>query len=85
MVASTAIVTDPQTVSVTVGGRLAATEVVGAGAVDQPASVDLVPDADGACRARFLVSPTVVPDDVLGNGDGRELGLQFTRLEFTPR
>jgi hypothetical protein len=78
------LVTAPQTVSVSVGGQLVGTEVVGPGVVDQPAAVELTPDADGACRARFLVSPTVVPNDVLANGDTRELGVQFTRLEFAP-
>jgi hypothetical protein len=78
------LVTEPQTVAVSVGGQLEETEVVGPGAVDQPAAVELIPDADGACRARFLVSPTVVPNDVLGNGDTRELGVQFTDLRYSP-
>lgn len=47
----------------------------------QPLHVELSPGIrDGAGLVEFLVSPTAVPDDVLGNGDRRELGALFTNL-----
>jgi hypothetical protein len=38
----------------------------------------------GACVARFTISPTAVPDDVIGNGDTRALGTHFTSFVYTP-
>ena len=36
----------------------------------------------GRCVVAFTVSPTLVPDDALGNGDTREVGVRFDSLEY---
>lgn len=74
----------PQTVTATVDGREVARAVVQPTAIDQPLTVPLTPDSNGACTVGFAVTPIAVPDDVLGNGDERRLGVQFTRLDFVP-
>jgi hypothetical protein len=38
----------------------------------------------GICTATFSVSPTAVPAQVLGLGDVRDLGVQFTALRYEP-
>jgi hypothetical protein len=37
------------------------------------------------CKVAFSISPTVVPADVLGSGDTRELGIRFKRVTFSPK
>jgi hypothetical protein len=74
----------PQTVVASVDEREVARTVVEPTAVDQPLAVPLVADSAGACSVTFRVTPTAVPDDVLGNGDRRALGVQFTKLEYVP-
>jgi hypothetical protein len=38
----------------------------------------------GYCLVNFSISPTVVPAEVLGNNDTRELGLRFLRMVYRP-
>jgi hypothetical protein len=33
---------------------------------------------------RFTIAPTAVPDEVIGNGDTRELGVHFASFRFEP-
>jgi hypothetical protein len=39
----------------------------------------------GLCSILFTITPTAVPNDVLKNGDMRELGIRFTRFVYRPR
>jgi hypothetical protein len=71
----------PQTIVARAGGR-----VVGRLRIDpgQPRTVLRAPllPRDGVCRVVYSVTPTAVPDDVLGNGDRRELGAHFDGWTF---
>jgi hypothetical protein len=40
---------------------------------------------DGACEAAFVISPTIVPHDVLRTPDLRELGVRFVSMNFVGR
>jgi hypothetical protein len=73
----------PQTVTATVAGRVAGRAVVRPDAVDVPLRVPLRPESR-ACTVRFAISPTEVPDRVIGNGDVRELGIHFTSFDYRP-
>ena len=37
------------------------------------------------CQVAFSISPTVVPAQVLGTADKRELGIRFRRVSFRPK
>ncbi|MFQ5426028.1 MAG: hypothetical protein ACE5EV_02995, partial [Gaiellales bacterium] len=39
---------------------------------------------DGRCTVRFAVTPTAVPDQVVGGGDPRELGVHMVGFFFSP-
>src|SRR5205085_1493908 len=38
----------------------------------------------GVCSVDFTVTPTTVPDQTLGTGDTRELGIRFVRVRYRP-
>ena len=38
----------------------------------------------GVCSVDFTVTPTTVPDQALGTGDTRELGIRFVRVRYRP-
>lgn len=46
-------------------------------------NVPLSPER-GYCLVNFSISPTVVPAEVLGNKDTRELGLRFMKMVYRP-
>jgi hypothetical protein len=72
-----------QLVTAFVGGKAVARTALLPNSVDVPLVVPLRPSG-GACVARFTISPTAVPDDVIGNGDTRALGTHFTSFVYTP-
>jgi hypothetical protein len=51
------------------------------GATRRPFRVRLYPQ-DGLCQTVFTVSPTLVPADVLGNDDRREIGVRFSTFLY---
>jgi hypothetical protein len=71
----------PQTVRAFVGGREVARAHVRPTTVGRLWTVPLTGVA-GECRVRFTIAPTAVPDEVLGNGDTRELGVHFASIRF---
>jgi hypothetical protein len=72
-----------QEIVVSVGGRPVERVRVARGASTQFFSVPLEPE-NGICGVAFTISPTAVPNDVLGNGDLRELGIRFTSFSYAP-
>jgi hypothetical protein len=72
-----------QLVSASVGGKPVARTALLPNSVDVPLVVPLRPRG-GACVVRFTISPTAVPDDVVGNGDTRALGTHFTSFVYIP-
>jgi hypothetical protein len=39
---------------------------------------------DGLCGVEFTITPTAVPNDVIKNGDLRQLGIRFARMTYRP-
>jgi hypothetical protein len=39
----------------------------------------------GVCTVGFTVTPTSVPEQTIGTGDTRELGIRFVRIRYRPR
>ena len=70
----------PQTVVASVAGRPVA-RIRFQAPDDAVLRVPLTPDADGACRVTFDVSPTAVP----GGGDARRLGVHFDAFNYELR
>lgn len=52
--------------------------------VGRQMTVPLVSDK-GDCGVRFTITPSTAPDDVLHNGDKRQLGIRFKRFVYRPR
>jgi hypothetical protein len=75
--------TDPQTVTATVEGEVAA-RVTFDPSAEEELAVPLTP-RDGSCLVEFSVSPTGVPAELtLGaNPDTRVLGVHFDRFDYT--
>lgn len=72
-----------QTVSAFVGNREVARVRVQPTTVGRLLTVPLSGVA-GECQVRFTIAPTAVPDDVIGNGDTRELGVHFASFRYEP-
>jgi hypothetical protein len=72
----------PVTVVATSGARKLGRVVVPPGG-RRTFTVPLSPQR-GYCLVNFSISPTVVPAEVLGNNDTRELGLRFLRMVYRP-
>ena len=70
-----------QTVVARSGGREVARLRLAPGRPRTVLRVPLEP-RDGVCRVVFAVTPTAVPDDVLGNGDRRVLGAHFDGFAY---
>jgi hypothetical protein len=73
--------TAPQTVVARAGGREVGRLTLRPGQPRTVLRVPLVP-VGGACRVVYEVTPTAVPDDVLGNGDERVLGAHFDGFAY---
>ncbi len=75
--------TGPQVVTAHAGHRTASVRL----RPDEHASLPIrvEPASDGVCRARFTVSPTAVPADVIpGSTDERALGVHFGAFAYEP-
>ena len=71
----------PVTVVARSGGKVA--RIVVPGGARRTFDVPLSPER-GFCLVNFSISPTVVPAEVLGNKDTRELGIRFMRMVYSP-
>ena len=75
--------TEPQVVTAHAAGRTASVRLEPDEHASLPIRVE--PAKDGVCRARFTVSPTAVPAEVIaGSTDERELGVHFGAFAYEP-
>ena len=78
-----ALAKKPQTVVVEAAEKVVKRARVAPDGAERTLLVPL-PARDDRCIAHIRVSPTVVPAQVLGTPDTRELGVRVTRLEYEP-